>query len=280
MAVKNIHQHGEAFHKATGFIVKWDTLDSLEKFEHENQDYTQFTLSNAANQIRAPGKGSPYQGVTAGRYIRLTLCCTSQLLVLPRSSTNFLSPPPRNTPTAPASNSSTMYECEECEEEFWDLSDLEDHLNDFDHWAECETCNSVFRMQRSCNQHMDSLDHWAPRYECETCNKEFLSEHAARQHMTDKRHWTPKIPCETCSKMFRTQGAANQHMNDLGHWAPSIECETCTAKFPTQEKANQHMKALGHYENYCRDCDIKFQNENNLRMVSNLRHGLASNIRD
>ncbi|KAL5342499.1 hypothetical protein BJX70DRAFT_410019 [Aspergillus crustosus] len=133
-----------------------------------------------------------------------------------------------------------MWECEYCDEPFYNRGDFEDHLDDYDHWVECETCPRSFYTHQSCNQHMNTLDHWAPRYDCETCTKVFL-----------------------------TQNAANQHMNVIGHWAPTFSCETCASMFHTEAAADQHMSAFRHYRNYCRDCDRRFQNENNLRMHLN-----------
>jgi len=150
-------------------------------------------------------------------------------------------------------------------------------MDDCNHWPECETCTRTFRTQRACNQHMNDLDHWAPVFECETCIREFRSQMAANQHMTAVGHWTPKIPCETCGKKFHTQNAADQHMNDLGHWAPKIPCETCNLKFRTHNAANQHMEKHAHYKAYCKDCGVRFQNENNLKMVRLPKPGCVFN---
>lgn len=112
-------------------------------------------------------------------------------------------------------------------------------MNDYGHWAECETCTRLFRSQRACNQHMNQLDHWAPTFECETCTRE-----------------------------FRSQNAANQHMNAVGHWRPRIPCETCNEKFHSEEDADTHMQRLGHWRNYCKACDRRFLNDNNLCALS------------
>ncbi|KAL2862243.1 C2H2-type zinc finger protein [Aspergillus lucknowensis] len=116
-------------------------------------------------------------------------------------------------------------------------------------WYECEVCTRTFRTQNACNQHMDAVGHWAPRYECETCTKTFCSSNAA-----------------------------NQHMNSVGHWAPKIPCETCNSKFHTQSAADQHMKAKAHYRNYCKSCDRRFQNANNLQMHLNSKIHRGRNI--
>ena len=131
-----------------------------------------------------------------------------------------------------------MFECPTCEDAFYYRGGLEEHVDDYDHWADCETCDRGFLSQHACNQHMNDKDHWAPRYECEMCTKEFLSQHAANRHMTAAGHWEPKIGCETCTKKFHTQGEANKHMN-----------------------------ARGHYKHYCESCCIRFENANNLKMV-------------
>ena len=142
------------------------------------------------------------------------------------------------------------------------------HMDDYGHWPECETCPRVFRANRFRDQHMNAMNHWAERFECETCNKLFFSEASADQHMTSLNHWRPKVGCESCNRLFYNQGQAAQHMNALGHWAPKIPCETCGLKFHTVAGAENHMQAQRHYKSYCTDCGVRFQNDNNLKMVS------------
>jgi hypothetical protein len=131
-----------------------------------------------------------------------------------------------------------MYECETCTAFFYDPYERDDHMDEYGHWPECEICPRTFRTQRACNQHMNNAGHWALRYECETCTKSFRSLNAAHQHMDSKGHWARRWPCETCKNTFYTE-----------------------------EAAEQHMQSLGHYRYYCKTCDRRFQNENNLQMV-------------
>lgn len=56
-------------------------------------------------------------------------------------------------------------------------------------------------------------------------------------------------------------------MNALSHWAPRFPCDTCSSKFATESAAEAHMQVQGHYQNYCKSCDRRFQNANNLQMV-------------
>ncbi|KAL4925195.1 uncharacterized protein BDV17DRAFT_294748 [Aspergillus undulatus] len=58
-------------------------------------------------------------------------------------------------------------------------------------------------------------------------------------------------------------------MNATNHWARKVPCETCHLLFKSESAAEQHMKATGHYKKYCKSCDRKFDNENNLRMHLN-----------
>ncbi|KAE8154339.1 hypothetical protein BDV25DRAFT_116490 [Aspergillus avenaceus] len=141
------------------------------------------------------------------------------------------------------------YDCLTCTATFWELWDRDDHMDYYDHWPECETCPRSFGSWSACHQHMNATGHYAPRFYCETCNKEFRSEHASRQHMTSMGHWRPRIPCEMCNKVFLDE-----------------------------ETANRHMKKEGHYKNYCPSCDIRFQNENNLRMHLNSKVHRGTNI--
>ncbi|KAL4892364.1 hypothetical protein BDV59DRAFT_202865 [Aspergillus ambiguus] len=107
-----------------------------------------------------------------------------------------------------------------------------------------------------------------PGFECATCSRVFRTNRACVQHMNDTNHNRP-YECQTCSRKFYSQSAADQHMDDTDHWAPEYECETCSRQFHSQSAADQHMQALGHYRNYCKDCDRRFQSENNLWMHLN-----------
>lgn len=71
------------------------------------------------------------------------------------------------------------------------------------------------------------------------------------------------------TRTFASQNAANSHMNATGHWIPRFKCDVCNLKFQTQNGALQHMNIQMHHSHlYCRDCSRGFQNENNLKMVS------------
>lgn len=54
----------------------------------------------------------------------------------------------------------------------------------------------------------------------------------------------------------------------LGHEAPKIACDMCVLRSHTPPAAGQHMKDQNHHWSYCRDCDKRFQNENDFKMVS------------
>lgn len=73
--------------------------------------------------------------------------------------------------------------------------------------------------------------------------------------------------CDSCDRTFRTQRACQQHMDALDHEQPGYECDTCSDSFWTQEDVDEHMEEYGHWEHYCQDCDRRFGNANNLRMV-------------
>ncbi|EGD99029.1 hypothetical protein TESG_06389 [Trichophyton tonsurans CBS 112818] len=83
------------------------------------------------------------------------------------------------------------------------------------------------------------------------------------------RHRAPTFDCEVCNKTFRTQHAANQHMAAVGHWEEDYypyECDTCTNRYASEEAVQRHMKDARHYRYYCKACDRKFANLNNLNM--------------
>ncbi|RAL04020.1 uncharacterized protein BO80DRAFT_486265 [Aspergillus ibericus CBS 121593] len=133
---------------------------------------------------------------------------------------------------------------------------------------ECDTCPRYFKSLFACRRHMDDNDHWAV-FECETCDEEFNCEEEADLHMSRYKHYAPKIPCDTCDRKFHTQRSADQHMDALGHWVPPWPCETCNLMFFSESTAEKHMREKNHYRYYCRPCDRRFQNENNLKMHLN-----------
>ena len=70
--------------------------------------------------------------------------------------------------------------------------------------------------------------------------------------------------CAICCDEFYHQDDCDEHMDAHNHWA---KCDTCPRVFRTMRAAEQHMESLGHFKNYCKSCDRRFKNENNLRMV-------------
>lgn len=107
-------------------------------------------------------------------------------------------------------------------------------------------------------------------FECDTCTRRFATSRACNQHMDATNHRAPTFDCEVCHKTFRTQPAANQHMDAVGHWEQEYypyECDTCTNRYTSEAAVQKHMKDAGHYKYYCKACERKFENKNNLNMV-------------
>jgi hypothetical protein len=102
---------------------------------------------------------------------------------------------------------------------------------------------------------------------CETCPKTFATQEACKQHMAKMGHRKPRKKCDQCNKLFQDRTAAEAHMTQVGHWSPKIPCQTCAVKFMTHQAAKEHMADKNHYKDYCKPCDTRFPNENELRMV-------------
>ncbi|KAG6008282.1 hypothetical protein E4U21_004744 [Claviceps maximensis] len=107
-------------------------------------------------------------------------------------------------------------------------------------------------------------------YECPLCTRSFNTASACQQHINDTGHY-PRVECETCYRDFPNRHAAVQHMNALDHWAPKFPCDTCDLEFFSEDAADSHMGDYGHWRHYCKACDRRFMNENNLRHHLNSR---------
>ncbi|KAF3392826.1 hypothetical protein F1880_008543 [Penicillium rolfsii] len=108
-----------------------------------------------------------------------------------------------------------MFECATCDDEFWDQSDCDDHMDDYDHWAECETCPRLFRSHRACSQHMNDLDHWAPTFDCETCQpcgRRFNNEGNLRAHLNSRIHRGTELSCPFCDSKFVSASGVSHHL--------------------------------------------------------------------
>ncbi|CAH0020890.1 unnamed protein product [Clonostachys rhizophaga] len=101
---------------------------------------------------------------------------------------------------------------------------------------------------------------------CETCPKTFATQEACKQHMAEMGHRKPRKKCDQCNKLFQDRRAAEAHMTQVGHWSPKIPCQTCAVKFMTHQAAKEHMADKDHYKDYCKPCDTRFPNENELKM--------------
>ncbi|KAJ5861809.1 Zinc finger C2H2, partial [Penicillium soppii] len=134
-----------------------------------------------------------------------------------------------------------MWECATCYDEFYDRSDCDEHMDDYDHWRECETCPRKFRSNQACNQHMDNLQHWAPEFECETCTRTFSSQNAANQHMQATGHY--ENYCRDCDRHFQNENCYRMHMNSKLHRGKGVNCPFCSAGFVTASGASHHLES-------------------------------------
>jgi hypothetical protein len=83
-------------------------------------------------------------------------------------------------------------------------------------------------------------------------------------------HWDDQMECDVCTWSFSNDTDKEEHQDALDHWRRDYECEVCDRAFRTQEAANNHMHALKHYRHYCRECDRRFRNNNDVKMVVQL----------
>lgn len=109
-------------------------------------------------------------------------------------------------------------------------------------------------------------------FECGECGDRYWDRSDFYEHMNYEGHW---LECETCERVFATEHQRCQHMNAVDHWKPRIPCETCDSVFFSERAVENHMDAKGHWKNYCHSCKLKFQNANNLQMVSPLFNHLG-----
>lgn len=70
-----------------------------------------------------------------------------------------------------------------CTSEFYTLSQVCDHMDQYDHWPEifeCEGCSWTFDSRAQAKAHMQEEDHWVD-HRCQPCNKGFENENNLRQ---------------------------------------------------------------------------------------------------
>ncbi|OOQ90548.1 zinc finger protein [Penicillium brasilianum] len=134
-----------------------------------------------------------------------------------------------------------MYECDYCDVEFSDRDELDEHLDDYDHWAECETCDREFRSIQASHQHMDALSHWKPRIPCGTCDKVFFSQAAADQHMNALGHY--RNYCKDCDRHFDNENNLRMHRNSKIHRGTNVLCPFCKTAFVTASGLVHHIES-------------------------------------
>lgn len=103
--------------------------------------------------------------------------------------------------------------------------------------------------------------------ECGVCDGQFNSWQAARQHAVAVGH---TYPCQTCDIAWYHWDDAEEHMDEEDHWSKQHKFEACKWSFHTRGEARGHMQQLDHWRTYrCKPCNKGFENENNMRQVSN-----------
>ncbi|KAL4902306.1 hypothetical protein BDW74DRAFT_186870 [Aspergillus multicolor] len=133
-----------------------------------------------------------------------------------------------------------MYECEYCNDTFSLRDDLDDHLDDYDHWVERETCNRDFRSHQACDQHMDATEHWAPSWPCETCDATSYSQSAMVQHMNALGHY--RNYCKACDRHFQNENNLRAHLNFKLHRGRPTLCPFCKSNYTTASGLFHHLE--------------------------------------
>ncbi|PKY06020.1 hypothetical protein P168DRAFT_296299 [Aspergillus campestris IBT 28561] len=131
-----------------------------------------------------------------------------------------------------------MFECDICGEECYDLEDMDDHLNDYNHWQ--DTCPKEFRSWHAACQHMNSMNHWRPKVLCEVCNAMFRTQDAVDKHMAAKGHY--KNYCQECRRHFNNENNLKIHLNSRIHRGSSLACPFCNNGYTTASGVAHHLE--------------------------------------
>ncbi|USW55679.1 Putative Zinc finger C2H2-type [Septoria linicola] len=135
-----------------------------------------------------------------------------------------------------------MADCYTCGRWFVHDAAAAQHMSAVGHWPyECETCTFGSCDEWEVQDHMDDLNHWAPQNPCEACNAMFYTPQQARSHMDQTNHWRVHW-CAPCQRGFQNANNLKMHLNGSAHRANSIACPFCKKLHTTASGIVHHVE--------------------------------------
>ncbi|KAG6079707.1 hypothetical protein E4U30_000812 [Claviceps sp. LM220 group G6] len=121
-----------------------------------------------------------------------------------------------------------QYDCDYCDDEFYDSNEEWAHKQTYGHWSpniKCETCSLLFRSDAEANRHMQQHGHY--KNYCKPCDRHFENENNLRQHLNSRVHRGQNMQCPFCKTGFTTASGVSHHL-ETGSCprAPSLNRET------------------------------------------------------
>lgn len=161
------------------------------------------------------------------------------------------------------------HKCDECEDSFRSLLDLQGHKLKKHKGISCDICGQTFtqsgNMRRHRVRHTGIKEH-----KCKECPKEFYTFKELKSHMICHTGILPKI-CEICGKRCRDGGVLTAHMRRHTGERPA-KCEVCGKSFFSFRDLSIH--AVGHTSERpfpCDTCGARFQRKRALN-IHKVRH--------
>lgn len=156
----------------------------------------------------------------------------------------------------------TFFSCDYCQEQFFQLSELESHrvTHDGKRPYQCRYCEKNYTRKGDLKKHYRVHSGEKP-YQCEICGKSFgassdqLSKHL-RIHLGEK-----PFPCNYCNKTFTRKANADKHM--LFHVGEKrFKCTLCTKAFMQKCDLIRHMRThTGEKPHTCEYCGKAFSDQ-------------------
>lgn len=133
--------------------------------------------------------------------------------------------------------------CMECNEKFFFIDKLIDHMAEHFGKYICDKCGAAFVQSGSLEAHVRCHNKPKVKFPCHICGKEFTTNRSRRVHTATVHEKKAVIDCQKCDERFFNYDQRNKHMELMHGLVRTIPCTMCERTFDHRKTFLTHMES-------------------------------------
>lgn len=162
----------------------------------------------------------------------------------------------------------TPFQCNVCDEIFYESTELFIHTREYHRPAldeceffKCSICNNAFNSSQDFSSHMKSHKDVKRPFSCCECGKKFKTFEYLENHRHNKMCNTLQNICAICGKEFKNQFNLIRHRTVHTNERP-YKCKICQKTFKQQDNLNVHVRCHKSERLFkCTECPKAFKDQ-------------------